>query len=113
MYGRRFAKIMERSQLDDPPMKIDEEVAKEFGKRVKMKLGGKEPLDKSLVFYRILNVLHNGTKPADAIATELDMKDPDCVLKNLACLEESGFIECVDGKYKLTGQTKKFFTNQK
>lgn len=94
-------------------MEIDEEVAAEFGKRIKMKLNGKEPLDKSLVFYRILDVLHSGTKSANAVVAELDANNPECVLKNLACLEESGFIECVDDIYKLTGQTKKSLIKQK
>lgn len=94
-------------------MEIDEEVAAEFGKRVKMKLSGKEPLDKSLVFYRILDMLNKGAKSANAVVAELDANNSECVLKNLACLEESGFIESVDDRYKLSGQIKKFLIKQK
>src|SRR4030042_3880214 len=60
VYSLRFKKIIERSNINETSIHIDEDVVREYKKRIGRKLAGKEPPDKSLVFFKILIALNNG-----------------------------------------------------
>lgn len=63
IYGLRFKRIVSRSKLDENQITVEENVAKEYRRRIERKLQGQEPLDKSLVFYKILTALNS--QPVD------------------------------------------------
>ena len=107
IYGRRFQEIIGRSEIDETSINIDDDVVSEFKRRVERKLKGIEPLDKSLLFYRILDLIGSGAINRANILSELEVFSEHCVDNNMIFLEESGYIE-QDGKnFRLSPSAKK------
>jgi hypothetical protein len=107
IYGRRFQKIVGRSEIDETSINVDDDVVSEFKRRVERKLKGIEPLDKSLLFYRILDLIGSRAINRESILSELEDFSEHCVDNNMIFLEECGCIE-QDGKsFRLSPSTKK------
>jgi len=109
VYGRRFRKIVERSGLIGLNINVEVDVVAEFGKRVEKKLNGKEPLDKSLIFYKIITCLCFDSMSAERVFSELSDFTEEGVLRNLIYLEQAGFIIKKTGNYELSRKTKKIY----
>lgn len=110
IYEKRFKQIIKRSEISELQIETDQDVIREFKRRVDKKLRGTEPLDKSLLFYRILNFLKSKHESRENILSELEIYSEHCVDDNLSFLEQSGYIE-LDGKlYKLSPNTRKLLT---
>lgn len=111
-YGKTYRKIINRSELDEELInnEIDEESTKEYQKRVKAKLEGKEVLDKTLIFYRIFGeLLESDKSEKELVDILLDMNSKSCIESNILYLEKAGFIELKNGKYTLNKKIKKLF----
>jgi len=85
---------------------VEEALVKEYRKRIEMKLSGKELLDKSLVFYRILSILNNGSKTRKELLSELGHSE-ECIENNLLYLEKSGFVKQLADKFSLSSRGSK------
>jgi len=83
-------------------------VVSEFKRRVERKLKGIELFDKSLLFYRILDLIGSMTINRANILSELEAFSEYCVDNNLNFLEKSGYIEQDGKKFKLSPSAKKF-----
>jgi len=104
---------VERSGISEIPNSVDEDVIREFKRRVEKKLKGQEPLDKSLAFYNILESLqHHGKTPGN-ILSELDVHTEQCVDNNMNFLEKSGYIEKGEELYRLSAFGRKLFIKSK
>ncbi|MCL0071138.1 hypothetical protein M1N41_00975 [Thermodesulfovibrionales bacterium] len=113
VYGRRFKKIIERSNLGDLIIEVDKEVGKEFKRRIERKLKGRELIDKSLAFYRILYALMLDPKTKDSLFSEIKDYSEECINLNLTYMKQSDLIVKEGGFYKLPNVIKKCFLKQK
>lgn len=113
IYGQRFRKIIDRSSLDEGEIKVDEETAKEYRRRVIRKLNGKEPLDKNLLFYGILATLCGGGRSEAALVSLFDDHKPGNLRRNLYYLERCGLIEKEGEEYRILPKFKKVILNLK
>jgi len=82
-------------------------VVSEFKRRIERKLKGIEPLDKSLLFYRILDLIRSSTINRESILSELEAFSEYCVDNNLNFLEESGYIKRDGELYRISVSVKK------
>jgi|SRR3989304_806414 len=113
VYGQRFKKIVERSNLDGKTFKVEAETAKEYRRRIERKVNGLEPLDKSLIFYRILTILERTPMSMDMLLSEIDNSSEWCISLNMALLEMSGLVEKSSEAYKVSISGKKLFLKAK
>ena len=114
VYGERFNQIIKRSNLDESRIKIDEDIAKEYRKRIEKKLRGQESLDKSLIFYNILTLLEFQPKNQQTLITEMVGHSTECIMQNLNNLRASGLvIKGEKGYYMLTTYAKKLLLKTK
>ncbi len=104
---------MSRSNLDENQIAVEENVAKEYRRRIEKKLRGQETLDKSLAFYKILTVLDSQPRNQSTLISEMDDHSEECIPQNLYYLEASGLIEKSNEEYKLSRSTKKLFLKTK
>jgi len=109
IYEQRFKKIIERSNLSNLTIEVDKEVGKEFKRRIERKLKGREPIDKSLAFYRILYALMPDPKTKDALFSEIEDYSEECINLNLTYMEQSDLIVKEGEFYKLSNVIKKHF----
>lgn len=108
IYGRRFARILERIGLSgNHAAMVDEELVIEYRKRVEGFLHGRETIDKSLIYFRIISTLFRQGMVADDLVAELEPHDVEGALSNLSFLEKGRFIEKINSEYRLTGRTRK------
>ncbi len=113
IYGQRFSRIVKRSGIDETVVVVDDEVAKEYGKRIRRKMTGSEKLDKSLLFYRVFETLTTGGKTEDALITLFDSHQPENIRKNLYYLDKCGFVEKNGVNYQLSIATRKLLLKAK
>ena len=92
IYGQRFERIVQRSNLQDLHIEIDDDIAIEYRQRIEKKLKGLEPLDKSLIFHKILSSLSLHPMGMDVLVSEMEDYSEECILLNLLYLEKSGLI---------------------
>jgi len=107
IYGQRFQEIIGRSEIAETSIDIDDDVVSEFKRRIERKLKGIEPLDKSLLFYRILDLIRSSTINRESILSELEAFSEYCVDNNLNFLEESGYIKRDGELYRISVSVKK------
>jgi len=105
--------MLRRANLHDLHIDVDDNVALEYKRRIERKLKGKEILDKSLIFYKILNYLQDQPMSIEMIASELENHSEECVCNNLIYMEKCGMIGNSDGKFKMTTYAKKLFIKTK
>jgi len=104
---------VERSNLDGKTFKVEAETAKEYRRRIERKVNGLEPLDKSLIFYRILTILERTPMSMDMLLSEIDNSSEWCISLNMALLEMSGLVEKSSEAYKVSISGKKLFLKAK
>lgn len=104
---------MSRSNLDQNQIAVEENVAKEYRRRIEKKLRGQEALDKSLTFYKILTALDSQPRSRSTLIVEMDDHSEECISQNLYYLEASGLIEKSDEEYRLSHFTKKLLLKTK
>lgn len=107
IYKRRFEKILHRSNLNGKTIEIDEDAAIEYKSRIERKLKGIEKLDKSLVFYKILNILLQEPMDKETLFLKIESPSVKCIDNNLQYLEKSGVLETDGDKYKVSNHIKK------
>lgn len=112
IYMHRFRKIVDRSDLNEEFITIDSELIKEFKRRVERKLNGNELLDKSLVFYQILNSIYLSEKTNYNELKDKILCSENCLRINLTYLEKSAMIERTEAAYRLSNKTKKLILKQ-
>ncbi len=110
IYEQRFKKIIERSNLSNSPIEVDEEVSKEIKRRIERKIKGKESLDKSLIFYRILRMLIPESRTRNAILTEMENYSEECINLNLTYMEQGGLIILEGKSYNLSSVIRKLLS---
>jgi len=92
---------------------MDEDVVREYKRRIERKLAGKEPLDKSLVFFKILTALNNSPMCKEKLLSQLDQHSEECISINLIYMEKSGLIEKDSEDFRMTFATKKLLIKTK
>ncbi|MCF6148680.1 MAG: hypothetical protein E3K37_08470 [Candidatus Kuenenia sp.] len=107
IYRLRFEEILHRSNLSRKTIEIDEDAAIEYKRRVERKLKGIEELDKSLVFYKILNILVQEPMNKETLFIALENHSEDCINNNLQYLEKSGALEADGDKHKVSNHIRK------
>ena len=107
VYKRRFEKILKRANLHDLHIEIDEDAAIEYKRRIVRKLKGIEKLDKSLVFYKILNILVQEPLNKETLFLEIESHSEECIDNNLQYLEKSRVLEVAGDKYIVSNHIKK------
>lgn len=105
--GQRFRRIIERSNLDGVVIEVDEAVAREFRQRVQGKLKGTVPLNKSLLFNRIPELLNSNPISRETLFSKLSDFSKKCINDNLLCLEKGKLITKEGELYKLANHSKK------
>lgn len=86
IYGQRFEKILHRSNLSRKTIEVDEDAAIEYKRRIERKLKGIEKLDKSLVFYKILNILLQEPMDKETLFLKIESPSAECINNNLQYL---------------------------
>lgn len=113
IYSQRFEKILHRSNLSRKTIEIDEVAAIEYKRRIERKLKGIEELDKSLVFYKILNILAQKPMNQETLFIALETHSADCINNNLQYLEKSGALEADGDKHKVSNHIRKLLLKTK
>jgi hypothetical protein len=91
----------------------DENAVLEYRRRIERKLTGKEILDKSLIFYKILSNLNQKAMSKEMLLIEMEHHSDECIENNLKYLGKSGLIEREGDKYKLSYHIKKLLLKTK
>lgn len=94
-------------------IEVDEDAAIEYKRRVERKLKGIEKLDKSLVFYKILNILLQEPMDKETLFLKIESPSAECINNNLQYLEKSGALEVARDKYKVSNHIKKLILKTK
>ena len=113
IYGLRFEKILQRSNLSRKTIEIDEDAAIEYKRRIERKLKDIEKLDKSLVFYKILSILVQEPLNKETLFLEIESNSEECIDNNLQYLEKSGLLKLEGDKYKVSNHIKKLLLKTK
>jgi hypothetical protein len=113
IYGQRFERILHRSNLSRKTIEVDKDAAIEYKKRIERKLKGIEKLDKSLVFYKILNILVQEPLNKETLFLKIESHSEECIDNNLQYLEKSGLLEVDGDKYIGSNHIKKLLLKRK
>ena len=104
---KRF-KVQKGRDVHDDKQRINPAYLRKKLGCIERKLKGIEPLDKSLLFYRILDLIGFRAINRGSILSELETFSEYCVDNNLSFLEESAYIE-QDGKnFRLSFSAKNY-----
>ncbi|MDN3511261.1 MAG: hypothetical protein NG784_08140 [Candidatus Jettenia sp.] len=113
IYKQRFEKILHRSNLIRETIEVDEDAVIEYKNRIERKLKGIEKLDKSLAFYKILNILTQEPMDKKTLFLMIESHSQECIDNNLQYLEKSGVLEVNGNKYKVSNHIKKLLLKTK
>lgn len=88
-------------------------MVKEYRRSIEKKLDAKESLDKSLVFFRIMNILNDNSMTKEMLLSALEYHSEECVYTNLIYMEKSGLIEKSGEGFAMPPKTKKLLLKAK
>ena len=96
-YEEKRFKVQKGRTIHEDKQRINPDYLRKKMGCIERKLKGIESLDKSLLFYRILDLIGFRAINRGSILSELEAFSEYCVDNNLSFLEENGYIE-QDGK---------------